>query len=334
MAASSLYITAEPGAGSAEVDTCTLEINSKYEVVTSIVCSAFFSLGFIYCFFGYRCFKMVMFFSGFTLSSAATLLLYHKEPILDSRLRTETKVGISLGMGVLCGLMTMLVSTIGLLLSGLQLGGLLSLALLVVIGQFHSLTPVWVPLGTTLVLSVVAAIFTLHWQKFFTVVYTSVFGAALMMLCVDYLLGTFVLPDQVHDMLCEVAPRPFCWFNWVIAGIWPLMSLVGAAVQWSVTARGVTHTASHYKHKKYSKKHKYRESRRRHPAHRRRRPPPLKRYAGDVLAPSYLRRLQEHQMGTGSSTSSVSTITHTLIDFDFETGSMVPLTAASPTFTI
>lgn len=51
MAASSLYITAEPGAGS-EVDTCTLEINSKYEVVTSIVCSAFFSLGFIYCFFG------------------------------------------------------------------------------------------------------------------------------------------------------------------------------------------------------------------------------------------------------------------------------------------
>lgn len=49
---------------------------------------------------------------------------------------------------------------------------------------------------------------------------------------------------------------------------------------------------------------------------------------------SYLRRLQEHQMGTGSSTSSVSTITHTLIDFDFETGSMVPLTAASPAFTV
>lgn len=39
-------------------------------------------------------------------------------------------------------------------------------------------------------------------------------------------------------------------------------------------------------------------------------------------------------MGTGSSTSSVSTIAHTLIDFDFETGSMVPLTAASPVFTV
>lgn len=39
-------------------------------------------------------------------------------------------------------------------------------------------------------------------------------------------------------------------------------------------------------------------------------------------------------METGSSTSSVSTNTHTLIDFDFETGSMVPLTAASPVFTV
>lgn len=52
MAASSLYITAEPGAGYADVDTCTLEINTKYEVITSIVCSVFFSLGFFYCFFG------------------------------------------------------------------------------------------------------------------------------------------------------------------------------------------------------------------------------------------------------------------------------------------
>lgn len=191
---------------------------------------------------GYRFFKMVMFFSGFTLSSAATLLLYRSEPILDSQLRAETKAGISLGVGVLCGLGTMLVSSIGLLVSGLQLGSLLSLAILVIIGQFHSLTPAWVSLGSILALSIVTAVFTLHWQKFFAVVYTSVFGAAVMMLCVDYLLGTFMLPDQVHDVLSEVVPRPFCWFNWVITGIWPLMSFIGLMVQWRVSARGVPHT--------------------------------------------------------------------------------------------
>ncbi|XP_051281121.1 transmembrane protein 198-like [Dicentrarchus labrax] len=335
MAVTSLFVTEEPGAGLAEVDICTLEINIKHEVIPSIVCSVCFSFGLIHCFFGYRCFKMVMFFSGFMLSSAAVLLLYHKEPVLDTQLGTETKAGIGLGVGVLCGLMTMLVSTMGLLLSGLQLGSLVCLSILVVIGQFHSLTPLWVPLSAVLAASIVTAVFTLQWQKLFIIIYTSAFGATTVMLCVDYLLGTFMLPDQVYDMLCQVAPRPFCWFNWATTGIWPVMSLIGVLVQWRFTAKGVTHIeASHKKQKKHAKKHRHRESKRRPQPHRRRRPPVLKRYAGDVLAPSYLRSLQERQMGTGSSSSSVSTITHTLIDFDFETGSMVPLTAASPVFTV
>ncbi|XP_018542889.1 transmembrane protein 198 [Lates calcarifer] len=325
----------EPGANLAEADICTLEINMKYEVIPSVVCSVCLSFGLIYCFFGYRCFKMVMFFSGFMSGTAAVLLLYHKEPVLDVQLGTETKAGISLGVGVLCGLMTMLVSTMGLLLSGLQLGTLLSLAILVVIGQFHSLTPVWVPLSFVLAASIITAVSSLQWQKLFSIFYTSVFGATTVMLCVDYLVGTFVLPDQVYDMLCQVAPRPLCWFNWAITGICPTLSLLGVLVQWRFTAKGVSHTeAAHKKTKKYAKKQKYREPRRRPQSHRRRRPPPLKRYAGDVLAPSYLQKLQECQMGTGSSTSSVSTITHTLIDFDFETGSMVPLTAASHVFSV
>ncbi|XP_045913607.1 transmembrane protein 198-like [Micropterus dolomieu] len=335
MAVTSIYGIEEPETGLAEVDICMLEINIKYEVIPSIVCCVCLSFGLIYCFFGYRCFKMVMFFSGFMFSSAAVLLLYHKEPVFEAQLGTETKAGIGLGVGVLCGLMTMLVSTMGLLLSGLQLGSLLSLAILVVVGQFHSLTPVWVPLSAALAASIVTTVFTLQWQKQFTIIYTSVFGAATVMLCVDYLVGTFMLPDQVYDILCQVAPRPLCWFNWAITGIWPVLSLIGVLVQWRFTAKGVSHTeAAHQKQKKHAKKHKYRESRRRTPPHRRRRPPLLKRYAGDVLAPSYLQSLQERQMGTGSSTSTVSTITHTLIDFDYETGSMVPLTAASPVFTV
>lgn len=336
MAVTSLYVTDDPGADLAEVDICTLEININYEVIPSIVCTACFSFGLIYCFFGYRCFKMVMFFSGFMFSSAAVLLFYHKETVLDAQLGTETKAGIGLGVGVLCGLMTMLVTTMGLLLSGLQLGSLLSLSILVVIGQFYSLTPMWVPLCAVLAASIVTAVFILQWQKLFIIIYTSVFGATAVMLCVDYLLGTFMLPDQVYDMLSQVAPRPLCWFNWAIAGIWPVMSLIGVLVQWKFTAKGVSHTeAAHIKkQKKNAKRHRHRESRRRPQTHRRRRPPLLKRYAGDVLAPSYLQSLQERQMGTGSSTSSVSTITHTLIDFDFETGSMVPLTAASPVFTV
>lgn len=197
---------------------------------------------FLLCHFsGYRCFKMVMFFSGFMLGSAAVLLLYHKEPVLDTQLGMETKAGICLGMGVLCGLMTLLVYTMGLFLTGLQLGWLISLVVLVVFGQFYSLNPVWVPLSAALAASIVTAVFTLQWQKPFTIISTAVFGATTMMLCVDYLLGTFMLPAQVYDLLCQVAPHSFCWFNWAITGISPILSVTGVLVQWKFTAHNVSH---------------------------------------------------------------------------------------------
>ncbi|KAM3872101.1 transmembrane protein 198-like [Diretmus argenteus] len=334
MADTSLYVTEEPGPGLTEVDICVLEIKKKYEVIPSIVCSVCLSFGLIYCFFGYRCFKMVMFLSGFMLGSAAVFLLYHKETMLDAQLGMETKAGIGLGVGVLCGLVTMLVYTIGLFLTGLQLGCLLTLAGLAVIGQFYILTPVWVPLSALLATSVVTAMFTLQWQKLFTVISTAVSGATTLMFCVDYLAGTFLLAGYVHDILHQVTPRPLCWFNWAITGICPVLSLMGVLVQWRFTANGVSHKEAPKKQQKKDKKvqYRHRESRRRRDSCRQRRPPLLKRYAGDVLAPSYLQSLQERQMGTGSSASSLSTITHTVIDFDFETGSMVPLTGALPGF--
>lgn len=190
---------------------------------------------------GYRCFKMVMFFSGFMLGSAATLLLYHKEPMLDAQLALESKAGISLAVGVLTGLMTMLVPTMGLLFSGLQLGGLLAVTALVVVGQFQSLSSLWVPLSGSLAASVVFAVVTLMWQKLFAIIYTSALGAGAVTLCADHLMGASALPDQVYDMLHQGAPRRLCWFNWAIAGIFPTLSLMGVLVQWSLTARGLSH---------------------------------------------------------------------------------------------
>lgn len=198
---------------------------------------------FLFSTLGYRCLKMVLFFSGFMSGTAAILLLYNKEPVLDSHLSAETKAGIGLGVGVLCGLITLLVSTIGFVLSGLQLGSLLCLGVLVFVGQFCILTPVWVPLGAALAASIITAVLTLLWQKLFTILYTSVLGAMTVMLCVDYVVGTFVLPEQVYDMFHQGTPsRPPCWFDWAVAGMCPLLSLIGGLVQWKCTASGLSHT--------------------------------------------------------------------------------------------
>lgn len=336
MAATPPLGTEEPSLGLAPGDGCTLQINLMYEVIPSVVCAVCLSFGLTYCFFGYRCLKMVLFFCGFMSGSAIVLLLYHQEPVLDSRLSLETKAGIGLGVGVLCGLITMLISAVGYILSGLQLGSLTCLSVLVLVGQFCTLAPEWVPVGSILTVGTLTAVFTLLWPRLFMVLYTSVLGAATVILCVDFIVGTFTLPDQVYDIFQHGSGRPLCWFDWAVIGTCPLLSAVGGLVQWKWTAKDMGQKEGfHKKQKRHVPKHRHFVQQGGRRPHRKRRPPPLKRYAGDVLAPSYIQSLQERRMGTSSSCSSISTITHTLIDFDFETGSMVPLTASpTPMFSV
>nr|XP_046193423.1 transmembrane protein 198-like [Oncorhynchus gorbuscha]XP_046193429.1 transmembrane protein 198-like [Oncorhynchus gorbuscha] len=323
--------------GLAEVDACELGFTRKYDLIPSIVCSVCLLLGLIYCFFGYRCFKMVMFLSGFMFGSALVCLLYLKEPVLDTQLTMETKAGILLGVSVLCALVTMLVQTVGLIITGLELGFLLTLANLLVVRQFYSLTPLWVPLGAILATSTFCATLTLQWQKLFTVLATAAVGAAVVMACVDYFVETSLLAGHAYDILSQVPPRPLCWYSWVITGVFPLFSLMGVMVQWMLTAKGLSHTevpASGRQRQVQLMRIRQRDAQRRPQlgTYRHRKPPILKRYAGDVLAPSYIQSLRDRQMGTGSSSSSIisnSTVNHTTIDLDFETGFMVPLNASS-----
>ncbi|KAK1800936.1 hypothetical protein P4O66_004695 [Electrophorus voltai] len=276
---------------------------------------------------GYRCFKMVMFLSGLTFGTGVGYLLCLREQLLDSPLNAETRAGVSLGIGLLSGLVTTLVRCMGLFLTGFLLGLLLSVAALVVAGQFHAaFMPMWVAVGTVLGTSMFFAVLTLCWQRPMTIVATTILGAAVMTACVDYCVETPVLAWRAHAGLQGSHQGAMCWFSWAVVGLWPLLSTLGMLVQRKLTARGLSHSeviVSNIQKQLHQKEVCTRPEGMSH-----RRPPLLKRYAGDVLAPSYLAHLRERQMSTGSSTSSLSTVYHTMIDFDFETGSMVPLTAS------
>ncbi|KAJ8412127.1 hypothetical protein AAFF_G00143940 [Aldrovandia affinis] len=124
------------GPGAAEVDACELEIERNYDVIPAIICSMCCLFGIIYCFFGYRCFKAVMFLTGLMFGSVIIFMLCHKERVLDTQLSVEASAGIGLGIGVLCGLVTMLVRSVGLFMVGLLLGLLLAVAGLVVMEEF------------------------------------------------------------------------------------------------------------------------------------------------------------------------------------------------------
>ncbi|XP_062311081.1 transmembrane protein 198-like [Osmerus eperlanus] len=325
------------GPGAAEADACELEIERKYEVIPAIICSMCCLFGIIYCFFGYRCFKAVMFLSGLMFGSVIIFLLCHKERVLDTQLSVEASAGIGLGVGVLCGLVTMLVRSVGLFMTGLLLGLLLALAALLVAANFYSAGSVWVPLGTLLAAGMLGAVLTLQWQRLFTVLSTAVFGAAIMTVCADYFVEMLALGAYVYDCLRLRPAPPLCWYSWVILGIWPALSLMGVLVQWKLTAEGFSHTEviiNRRQKRVQLMRIRQKDVRKRQQGagqegSYRRKPLPVKRYAGDLLAPSYLQSLRDRQTGTGTSLSSLGSPSHTTIDFDYDTGSTVPLTASA-----
>lgn len=229
------------GAGLPDV-TCSLEIERKYDVIPSVICSMCCLFGIIYCFFGYRCFKAVMFLSGLMFGSVIIFLLCHKEHVLDTQLSVEASAGIGLGIGLLCGLVTMLVRSVGLFMTGLLLGLLLALAALLVTHQFYTPTTVWVPLGALLGTGMLFAVLTLQWQKLFTMLSTAVFGAAIMTVCADYFVEMLALGKHVYDCLRLTPGPPLCWYSWVILGIWPALSLLGVLVQWKLMDNSMSHT--------------------------------------------------------------------------------------------
>ncbi|XP_009949012.1 PREDICTED: transmembrane protein 198 [Leptosomus discolor] len=306
--------------------SCQQEIERRYQVVPSVVCAMCCLFGIIYCFFGYRCFKAVMFLTGLMFGSIIIFMLCYKERVLDTQLSVEASVGIGLGIGVLCGLVTMLVRSVGLFMVGLLLG----LLLLLGVGMLF-------------------AVLTLQWQRFFTTLSTAVFGSAIMTVTIDYFIELFLLVQYIYERIKVAPARPVCWYSWVILGVWPLLTTLGVLVQWKVTAEGYSHTEviiSRQQRRVQLMRIKQREDRKekkkkrrphhppphQHKAHPpepayRRKPNPVRRFDGDVLSPSYIQSFRERQ--TGPSLNSLITSSHAVVDLDYDCSSTVPLTTGS-----
>ncbi|CAL1581972.1 unnamed protein product [Knipowitschia caucasica] len=221
---------------------CEHEIERRYEIVPSVVCSMCCLFGIIYCFFGYRCFKAVLFLTGLMFGSVVIFMLCYKERVMDTQLSVEASVGIGLGIGTLCGLVTMLVRSVGLFMVGLLLGLLLGVASLVVMEEFYHPRTVWVPIGVLLGSGTLFAVLTLQWQRCFVTLSTATFGSAIITVTVDYFIELFALVHYIYERLRVSPKKPQCWFTWVILGVWPVLALLGVLIQWKVTGEGFSHT--------------------------------------------------------------------------------------------
>ncbi|XP_030637414.1 transmembrane protein 198 [Chanos chanos] len=350
-------LTLDVGAG--RLDGCSEGAGRQYEIVHSVVCSMCCLFGVIYCFFGYRCFKAVMFLTGLMFGSVIIFMLCHKERVLDTQLSMEASVGIGLGIGTLCGLVTMLVRSVGLFMVGLMLGLLVGVGTLVGMEELSSQPPrsVWVTLGVLLGLGMLFAVLTLQWQRCFTTLSTAVFGSAVITVATDYFVELFALVFYIYERVKASGERKsVCWVTWVVLGVWPVLALLGVIIQWKVTAEGYSHTkvvisrqqrrvqlmrirqkeerresSRKKKRKQQHHPHHTHQSKAMHPeAAYRRKPNPIRRFDGDVLSPSYIQSFRDRQVDARAYPGGrMVSGGHTSVDIDYDCGSTAPLTSAA-----
>ena len=189
---------------------------------------------------GYRYFKISMFGTGFLFGSLVTYLVCLEENFLPM----EGKLGVAMGAGILCGLITMLVQYVGLFMTGFHLGFLLAVAGLVVAEMFVSVNSKWVPIGSVLGIGLLNALLCLKFQRAFSILATVVVGAVMMFIALDYAIDQLGFFHFALDRLKAVRSPLLCWFTWVSVTTIPLLSFLGCVLQAQVTGKNCDHRDS------------------------------------------------------------------------------------------
>ncbi|CAE1177755.1 unnamed protein product [Acanthosepion pharaonis] len=213
------------------------KISYDYEIIPAVVCSMCFLFGIVYTFFGYRFFKAVMFLTGFIFGTVLVYIICFEEDILPP----EANAGIAIAAGIICGLITMLVQYVGLFLTGFHLGIGLSTGVLVTVDQFYNITNKWIPIGVLIGVGILFALLILKFQKAGTILGTSIFGAALMVTCLDYFIEKFLIINYVWESIKVTDSMPPCWYSWLVIACWPFCFIVGTFTQWRITGQGFDH---------------------------------------------------------------------------------------------
>jgi len=226
-----------------------VKIIREYDPYTATVCALYFVFGVVCAFFGYRCFKALMFLYGFIFGSIVVYLICVEEKVLPE----WSNAAIAMSAGLLFGLITMLVQYVGLFMLGFHTGLLGGLVGLCCAELYYTPPSAWLTLGVLLSTGLVFALLTLYFQKSLTIFGSSFYGGAVLMATTDYFIQDSLVLDWIWERVKVdledthvdiMATIPQCWLAWVIAGIWPLIALTGLLVQAACTGRGTHHEES------------------------------------------------------------------------------------------
>ncbi|XP_039280804.1 transmembrane protein 198 [Nilaparvata lugens] len=226
--------------------------HSHIDLVIAVPCAMYLLFGTIYFLFGYRCFKAVMFLTGFVFGSGIVYLIC----IQDKMMPPYCNVGVALSAGLLLGLITMLVQYVGLFMTGFHTGLLLGIAALAFSEPYYKPPTLLAVIGSLLGSGLLFAILNLQFQKVLTIIGTCVYGGAIVSGVMDYFVENLAMVGWLWGRVVQrrssaassvasassasAASEP-CWFGWLILGFWPALVMLGLVVQCSITGRGIHH---------------------------------------------------------------------------------------------
>lgn len=178
-----------------------------------------------------------MFLTGFIFGTVIVFMILREYNVLPP----EGTLGCAIGAGILLGLFTMLLQHAGLFLTGFNLG--VGAAAIIFVGVEQIIHPYtkWIPIGVFLVLGVLFGILSLRFQKTLTVISTSVFGAAMGLIGIDYFVEMSRMGLYIWDRVKAEKPSLLCWYSWLMFALWPAIASSGAIIQWKFTSYGVDH---------------------------------------------------------------------------------------------
>ena len=181
-----------------------------------------------------------MFLTGFIFGGLITYVIVESE----SSLELGPRIGIALAAALVIGLITVLVQYVGLFITGFMLGGLVIIAILVLVEQFYQSSTRWFVFGLLFGCGLLVALFTLYFQRSLTIIALSVMGAAAILCGVDYFVERFLMANYLWTPISVaggLSPANVCWFSWLIFALWPAITVLGILIQWKVTGKGLDH---------------------------------------------------------------------------------------------
>lgn len=179
-----------------------------------------------------------MFLTGFISGAVVLYIVCQEEELLSTQLNAV----VAVVAGLLFGLITMLVIYLGLFMTGVHLGVLIALIVLIIVEFFYHPSTTWISVGIIFGIGLFFALVTLKFPKGCTILSTSLFGGALVATAIDYFVEKFGMLMYVWDRIKVMESDTPCWFSWLILGVWPFMLCVGLFVQWKITSQDYDHT--------------------------------------------------------------------------------------------